>query len=158
MADNPKLRKNGGEGTKVGNFLRSINFKDAANVVGNLVSGNLQGAIEAITKPDNGMSDAEREFALTVMRLDIEEMKSVSKRWESDMASDSYLSKNVRPLSLIFLTVTTVVLIYLDSFDSTIVVPSEWIDLLKSLLLGIYIAYFGSRGINQYKTINERSK
>ena len=80
-------------------------------------------------------------------------MKSVSKRWESDMASDSYLSKNVRPLSLIFLTVTTVVLIYLDSFDATITVPNEWIDLLKSLLLGIYIAYFGSRGIEKYKSI-----
>jgi hypothetical protein len=155
MSDNPKLIKNGGEGTKIGNFLRSINFKDAANVVGNLVSGNIQGAIESITKPDNGMSDAEREFALTVMKLDIEEMKSVSKRWESDMASDSYLSKNVRPLSLIFLTVTTVVLIYLDSFDTNITVPSEWIELLKSLLLGIYIAYFGSRGVEKYRSIGK---
>lgn len=155
MSDNPKLIKNGGKGTAVGNFLRSINFKDAANVVGNLVSGNIQGAIESITKPDNGMSDAEREFALTVMKLDIEEMKSVSKRWESDMASDSYLSKNVRPLSLIFLTVNTVALIYLDSFDSNITVPSEWIELLKSLLLGIYIAYFGSRGVEKYRSIGK---
>jgi len=155
MSDNPKLRKNGGEGTAVGKFLRSINFKDVTSVIASISKGDIAGALSTITNKDNGMSDAEREFALTVMKLDIEEMKSVSERWESDMASDSYLSKNVRPLSLIFLTVTTVVLIYLDSFDSTITVPNEWIELLKSLLLGIYIAYFGSRGLEKYKAIGK---
>lgn len=155
MSDNPKLRKNGGEGTAVGKFLRSINFKDVTSVIASISKGDIAGALSTITNKDNGMSDAEREFALTVMKLDIEEMKSVSERWESDMASDSYLSKNVRPLSLMFLTVTTMVLIYLDSFDSTITVPNEWIELLKSLLLGIYIAYFGSRGLEKYKAIGK---
>jgi len=155
MSDNPKLRKNGGEGTAVGKFLRSINFKDVTSVIASISKGDIAGALSTITNKDNGMSDAEREFALTVMKLDIEEMKSVSERWESDMASDSYLSKNVRPLSLMFLTVTTMVLIYLDSFDSTITVPNEWIELLKSLLLGIYIAYFGSRGLEKYKSIGK---
>ena len=101
------------------------------------------------------MSPEERAFALTVMQLDIQEMESVTERWSSDMASDSYLSKNVRPLSLIFLTIATVVLIYLDSFNTEVVVPSEWIELLKSLLLGIYIAYFGSRGLEKYKAIGK---
>ena len=48
------------------------------------------------------MSEEERAFALQVMELDIQEMKGVSSRWESDMKSDSWLSKNVRPLSLTF--------------------------------------------------------
>ena len=86
--------------------------------------------------------------------MDIEEMKGVTDRWKSDMSSDSFLSKNVRPLSLIFLTISTMILIYLDSFyGEEIIVPSEWIELLKSLLLGVYIAYFGSRGIEKYKSI-----
>ena len=153
MSDNPKLRKNGGEGTKVGNFLRKINFAKAAEVVGNLVTGNIKEAIDAIADKDNGMTPEERKFALTVMRLDIEEMSSVTKRWQSDMQSDSWLAKNVRPLSLVFLTVSTVALIYLDFYDADIDVPTEWIDLLKSLLLGIYIAYFGSRGLEKYKKI-----
>lgn len=155
MSDNPKLRKNGGEGTKVGNFLRSINFAKAAEVIGNLATGDIKAAIDVVSNKDNGMTEAEREFALTVMRLDIEEMESVTRRWESDNLADSFLSKNVRPLSLVFLTVTTVVLIYLDSFDATITVPSEWIELLKSLLLGIYIAYFGSRGLEKYRNISK---
>ena len=153
MSDNPKLRKNGGEGTKVGNFLRKINFAKAAEVVGNLVTGNIKEAIDVIADKDNGMTPEEREFALTVMRLDIEEMSSVTKRWQSDMESDSWLAKNVRPLSLVFLTISTVALIYLDFYDADIDVPTEWIDLLKSLLLGIYIAYFGSRGLEKYKKI-----
>jgi hypothetical protein len=153
MSKNPKLRKNGGPGTAVGNFLRSLNFKKTAEVVGNLVTGNIKGAIDVISDKDNGMSEEERAFALKVMQMDIEEMKGVTERWSSDMASDSWLSKSVRPLSLIFLTVTTMALIYIDSFNESIEVPSEWIELLKSLLLGVYIAYFGSRGIEKYKSI-----
>ena len=127
--ENPKLIKNGGEGTKVGNFLRSINFAKAAEVVGNLVTGDIKSAINVISNKDNGMTEAERDFALTVMRLDIQEMESVTKRWESDMNSDSVLAKNVRPLSLIFLTVATVILIYLDFAFEDINTPAEWIEL-----------------------------
>jgi hypothetical protein len=156
MSDNPKLRKNGGEGTKTGNFLRSINFSKVAEVIGNLSMGDIKSAIEVISNKDNGMTEAERAYALQVMQLDAEEMKGVTNRWSSDMASDSWLSKNVRPLSLIFLTVTTVALIYLDFYDSSIEVPKEWIELLKSLLLGVYISYFGSRGLNKYKSISNK--
>ena len=141
------------DGTKVGNFLRKINFSKAAEVVGSLVTGDIKSAIDVISNKDNGMTPEEREFALTVMKLDIEEMESVTRRWESDNMADSFLTKNVRPLSLVFLTVATVVLIYLDSFNVSIEVPSEWIELLKSLLLGIYIAYFGSRCIEKYRNI-----
>ncbi len=154
MSDNPKLRKNGGKGTATGNFLRSINFSKVAEVVGNLVTGDIKSAIEVVSNKDNGLTDAERAYALQVMQLDAEEMKGVTQRWTSDMTSDSWLSKNVRPLSLIFLTVTTVALIYLDFYDSSIEVPSEWIELLKSLLLGVYISYFGSRGLEKYKSIS----
>lgn len=152
---NPKLRKNGGKGTKVGNFLRSINFKKTAEVVGNLVTGDIKEAFKVLSDKDNGLTPEEREYSLKVMQMDIEEMASVTKRWQSDMASDSWLSKNVRPLTLIFLTVTTIILIYLDFYSLDFNVPNEWIELLKSLLLGVYIAYFGSRGIEKYRSINK---
>lgn len=148
--------------TKIGKFLAKINFKKAAEVVGNVVTGNWKGALDIISDKDNGMTDAERAFALEVMKLDMIEMESVTDRWQSDMTSDSWLSKNVRPLSLIFLTLATTVLIYLDFYyGEELSTPTEWIELLKSLLLGIYIAYFGSRGlekassIRKYKTIGK---
>ena len=140
--------------TRVGDFLRDIDLGASLKVVGNLAQGNIDGAIDIITGNET-MTDEERAFALQVMELDIQEMKGVSNRWESDMKSDSWLSKNVRPLSLTFLTITTVVLIYIDAFDSSVSVPNEWIDLLKSLLLGIYIAYFGSRGMEKYRSIGK---
>jgi len=151
--ENPNLIKNGGQGTKVGNFLRKINFAKAAEVVGSLVTGDIKSAISVLSDKDNGMTPEERDFALTVMQMDIEEMQSVTGRWKADMKSDSILAKNVRPLSLVFLTVSTVVLIYLDAFDETMEVPNAWIELLQSLLLGVYIAYFGSRGLEKYKKI-----
>ena len=142
--------------TRIGRFLQSINFKKAADVVGNLVTGNIKGALDVISDKDNGMTDAERDFALTVMKLDIQEMESVTQRWDSDMKSDSWLSKNVRPMSLIFLTISTMILIYLDFYHGAeLDVPNAWIELLKSLLLGVYIAYFGSRGIEKYKSITK---
>lgn len=139
--------------TRVGDFLRSLGKGNIANAVGELITGDVAGAVKAIIAPDNGMSEEDRAYALKVMQLDIEEMRGVSTRWSADMRSDSFLSKNVRPLSLIFLTVTTVILIYLDSFNASVEVPGEWIELLKSLLLGIYIAYFGSRGLEKYRSI-----
>jgi ABC-type Fe3+ transport system substrate-binding protein len=142
--------------TRIGRFLQSINFKKAAGVVGNLVTGDIKGALDIISDKDNGMTDAERDFALTVMKLDIQEMESVTQRWDSDMKSDSWLSKNVRPMSLVFLTISTMVLIYLDFYHGVeLDVPGEWIELLKSLLLGVYIAYFGSRGVEKYKSISK---
>ena len=155
MSERKKTYKEKNGTTRVGDFLRSIGKGKVLDVVVSLATGNIKGAIEAISAKNNGMSDQEKEYALKVMELDVEEMKSVSARWDSDMKSDSWLSKNVRPLTLIFLTVTTVALIYLDSFDKSVSVPNEWIELLKSLLLGIYIAYFGSRGLEKYKTISK---
>lgn len=152
-----KLKKNGGEGTKVGNFLRSINFGNVASVVGSVATGNIKGAIDIISG-DDSLTDEQRAFALQVMQLDIEEMKGVTDRWKYDLASDSFLSKNIRPMCLAFLTLTTVILIYLDSYSVNITVENEWIELLKSLLLGVYIAYFGSRGLEKYKTISNKSK
>ena len=149
------LKKNGGEGTKVGNFLRSINFGDVAGVIGKVATGDIDGAIKIIAG-DETLTAEQRAFALQVMQLDIKEMEGVTSRWNSDMTSDSWLSKNIRPMSLIFLTVSTVLLIYLDFYNQEITVPNEWIELLKSLLLGIYIAYFGSRGIEKYRTIKNK--
>jgi hypothetical protein len=80
-------------------------------------------------------------------------MKEVSKRWTSDMKSDSYLSKNIRPFTLLFLTVSMVLLIVLDSLSFNFGVASEWIDLLKSLLITVYVAYFGSRGVEKFKAL-----
>ena len=69
------------------------------------------------------------------------------------MKSDSWLSKNTRPLSLIFLTLSMVFLILLDSFDWGFNVAEGWVNLLQSLLITVYVAYFGSRGAEKFQKI-----
>jgi len=73
------------------------------------------------------------------------EMEETTKRWQSDMMSDSWLRKNVRPLSLALLTLSLLLYIILDSSLEGFKIDSSWIDLLSSLLLLVYGGYFGMR-------------
>ena len=99
----------------------------------------------------------DKEKALKLLEQDMIEMQEISKRWESDMKSDSWLSKNTRPMSLIFLTVMTIAFIWVDSHDAlSFTVEQEWISLLKTLTVALYVAYFGSRGVEKFKTISNK--
>lgn len=148
---NPKLVKNGGKGTNVGNALRWL-AKQGKEVAPELLSiaGNITG-IESLNnlsnkiKGDTILSDIDKDLLLKELEQDIIEMQEVTKRWQSDMSSDSYWSKNIRPLSLAFLTVTLFIYIILDSSIEGFKIDSNWIDLLSSLLLLVYGGYFGAR-------------
>ena len=82
----------------------------------------------------------------------------ITRRWESDMKSDSWLSKNTRPMALIFLSFMAIAFIWVDSHhEISFTVEQEWIGLLKQLLTTVYIAYFGSRGVEKFKSISNNS-
>ena len=88
----------------------------------------------------------DKEQAMKLIEQDLVEMENVSKRWDSDMNSDSWLSKNTRPLTLMYLTLASTILIIIDSFHTMFDVDVAWVELLKTLLITVYVAYFGSRG------------
>ena len=90
------------------------------------------------------------------MGYDAEMQNQVTERWGMDMKSDSWLSKNTRPMSLIFLTVSMVVLILLDSLNIEFSVAEGWVTLLQTLLVTVYVAYFGSRGAEKFQTITKK--
>lgn len=148
MSNNPKLRKNGGEGTAVGNFLRSINFSKVSEVVTSVLKGDISSAIDIISNSKE-LSEEQVKMALKELEHDVIEMQEITKRWESDNLADSWWSKNVRPLSLMFLTVTLFIYVILDSSLEGFNVGSEWIDLLSSLLLLVYGGYFGARALEK---------
>lgn len=84
--------------------------------------------------------------------------KEITQRHTNDMKSDSWLSKNIRPLTLAFMTVTTMGLAYstifiLDTTEVALVEP--WIQLLTVLLVTIYAFYFGSRGLEKMQQIKK---
>ena len=142
------MNKEKKDGTKIGNFLRGINFGNVAGVVGSVVTGDIKGAINILTNSKE-LSEAQLKMALKELEMDVVEMQEVTKRWESDMNSDSWLGKNVRPLSLAFLTSTLFIYIILDSSLTGFSVSESWIELLGSLLLLVYGGYFGMRSVEK---------
>ena len=142
--------------TRVGKFL----VKAAPNILGVasdlLPDAGVLGMVKQLISNDSALPTKDKEEALKLIELDIIEAQEVSKRWTADMASDSYLSKNTRPLTLIFLTVAMVFLIVLDSLNIDFGVNVEWIELLKSLLITVYVAYFGSRGVEKFNYISKK--
>ena len=144
--------------TKVGQFLS----KAAPGILGTvgdvLPNQGLLGVVKNLIQKEDPvvLPPEDKEKALKLLEMDMVEMQEISKRWGSDMKSDSWLSKNTRPMTLIFLTVSMVFLILLDSFEIDFSVDSGWIDLLKSLLITVYVAYFGSRGAEKFKSISNK--
>ena len=139
--------------TKVGKFLS----KAAPGILGTvgdvLPDAGVLGIVKNIIQKDEVLPVEDKEKAMKLLEMDMVEMQEVSKRWDSDMKSDSWLSKNTRPMSLIFLTISMVFLILLDSFEWSFSVSTGWVDLLQTLLVTVYVAYFGSRGAEKFQTI-----
>ena len=77
--------------------------------------------------------------------------KQVNERWKFDMNSDSWLSKNIRPLTLIFLVISTVLIIFIDAGALQFEVKASWIDLLQLVLITVIGAYFGGRSLEKVK-------
>jgi len=134
--------------TKVGAFLS----KAAPGLLGTigdvLPDQGVLGVVKNLIDKDPVLPPEDKEKAMKLLELDMIEMQEVSKRWTADMASTSWLSKNVRPLILVFFSVSYVVGWYLDySLDS--------ITGLLSLIVG---AYFGSRGVEKVMGNNRHKK
>jgi len=142
--------------TAVGKFLAGA----GSNIIGSLgdvlPDKGVMGLVKNLIKKDPELPTEDKEKALALLNQDTIEMQEVSKRWASDMKSDSWMSKNTRPMALIFLTVSMVLLIFVDSTGMEFDVDSGWVDLLKSLLITVYVAYFGSRGAEKFKTIQNK--
>lgn len=142
--------------TKLGKFLAKAAPK-VLGVAGDLLpDAGVLGMVKRLIEKDPDILPADKETALKLLEQDMVEMQEVSKRWVSDMSSDSWLSKNTRPMALIFLTISMVIFMLLDSFDWGFEVESQWVDLLKSLLITVYVAYFGSRGVEKFRTISNK--
>jgi cation transport ATPase len=77
--------------------------------------------------------------------------QEVTKRWEADMKSDSWLSKSIRPLVLAWLVLSTTVLIFIDAGVIAFVVEDKWTDLLQLVLITVIGAYFGGRSYEKIK-------
>jgi len=127
-------------------------------MLGNLFSGGaaelvkgIGGVVDNLHTSKEEKLEAERKIKELMANYEIEMEKNISSRWEADLKSDSWLSKNVRPLVLIFLIVCTMLLIFIDAGALNFEVKSSWVDLLQLVLITVIGAYFGGRSLEKVK-------
>jgi hypothetical protein len=149
--DSKKL-KNNGKGTFFGNLLRSLvkTGKKVSPVFDAITGGKVSDILKAIGN-NKELTEVEKEMLVKELEQDVIEMQEVTKRWQSDMLSDSWLSKNIRPLSLAFLTLTLFIYIILDSSLDAFKIDQQWISLLGNLLMLVYGGYFGARTLEKIR-------
>jgi len=94
---------------------------------------------------------AEQKIQELIATYEVEMEKTITDRWKADMNSDSWLSKNVRPMVLIFLVVSTVLMIFIDAGTINFEVEPKWTDLLQLVLITVIGAYFGGRSLEKRK-------
>ena len=109
------------------------------------------GVIDNLTTSKEEKLEAERKIKELIANYEVEMEKNITSRWEADLKSDSWLSKNVRPLVLIFLIICTMLLIFIDAGTIKFEVKSSWVDLLQLVLITVIGAYFGGRSFEKTK-------
>ena len=125
-------------------------------VLNKLFSGGASKLVESvggvldnvITTKDEKL-EAKRKLKELILSHEAEMEKNITDRWSADMNSDSWLSKNVRPMTLIFLVVSTVLMIFIDAGTIQFTVEEKWTDLLQLVLITVIGAYFGGRSLEK---------
>jgi len=115
-----------------------------------LVKG-VGGVIDNLHTSDEEKLAAEAKIKEMIANYEVEMEKNITDRWKADMNSDSWLSKNVRPMILIFLVVSTVLMIFIDAGTIQFTVEQKWTDLLQLVLITVIGAYFGGRSFEKSK-------
>ena len=127
-------------------------------MLGGLLSGGaadlvkgVGGVIDDLHTSEEERMAAEQKIKEIIANYEVEMEKNITSRWEADLKSDSWLSKNVRPLVLIFLIVCTMLLIFIDAGALKFNVKDSYIDLLQLVLITVISAYFGGRSLEKVK-------
>ena len=121
--------------TGVGKFL----LDKIPSVVGAIAGDTPVGSVIQAIIGGSGMSDSDKQIALEKLKMERAEIDGTTKRWVADAKSGSWLASNVRPLVLVFLTVSYVAGWYMGY-------PLDSITGLLTIVIG---GYFGSRGVEK---------
>lgn len=128
--------------TRVGKFIVD-KIPNLISIVGdNVTDSGVLGVVKDVLMNDKNIPEQDKETALKLLEIDKIEMQEVTKRWIAD-ASGSWLTKNVRPLVLLFLTVSFIVGWFMQI---------EELETVKELMQITFVAYFGGRSFEKIKS------
>ena len=107
------------------------------------------GVLDNLTTTKGEKQEAKRKLKELILSHEVQMEKNITDRWSAEMNSDSWLSKNVRPMVLIFLVASTVLMIFIDAGAISFTVEEKWTDLLQLVLITVIGAYFGGRSLEK---------
>jgi hypothetical protein len=113
-------------------------------ITGGLIK-DIGGVIDKLTTTDEERLQAKQRIQELLEEADKDAQEQVTERWRYDMQSDSWLSKNIRPLTLVFLTVMFTLLAFTDGNIGEFSIQKEYIPIFQTLLITVYGAYFVGR-------------
>ena len=133
------------------------------SILGTIFSGGAKDLVKGVGDVIDGLhtSDEERLAAEQKIKELVSEYETkmeanITDRWKADMNSDSWLSKNIRPLVLAFLVICTVLMIFIDAGSINFVVEEKWTDLLQLVLITVIGAYFGGRSFEKGRKASKK--
>ena len=130
------------------NFLQKI-FSGA----GGSVVDKLAGVADRFIRTKDEKAAFEKEMTEILISAEAAMQKNVTERWKADLEHGNWLTRSVRPLVLVFLIISTVLLVFIDSGSIDFAVEEKWTDLLQLVLMTTIGAYFGGRSVEKYNKL-----
>ncbi len=113
-------------------------------ITGGLIK-DIGNVIDKVTTTDEERLIAKQKIQELLEKADNDAQTQVTERWRLDMQSDSFLSKNIRPLIMVFLTAMFTLLAFTDGNIGQFSIQKEYIPIFQTLLVTVYGAYFVGR-------------
>lgn len=118
---------------------------------GGTVVDKLAGVADKFIRTKDEKAEFEKEMTQIFIEAEKEMQKNVTERWKADLEHGNWLTRSVRPLVLVFLIVTTVLMVFIDSGSINFAVEEKWTDLLQLVLITVIGAYFGGRSVEKIR-------
>jgi hypothetical protein len=120
-------------------------------LLGGNVIEKVGGVIDNLTTTEEERLAAKQAIEELMVKAESQAQEQVTRRWEADMKSDNWLSKNIRPLICIFLTAMFIIISIFDGNLGEFVISPAYIPIYQTLLITVYGAYFAGRSIEKIR-------
>ena len=111
----------------------------------------LAGVADKFIQTKEEKAKFEKEMTQIFIEAEKEMQKNVTERWKADLEHGNWLTRSVRPLVLVFLIISTVLMVFIDSGSIAFEVEDKWTDLLQIVLITVIGAYFGGRSVEKLR-------
>ena len=126
-------------------------------IFGGLV-GEASNIIDKVVTTQGEKLELKIKLEQIILEAETKADAEITKRWEADMVNGNWLTKSIRPLTLAFLVVSTVLLVFIDAGAIQFEVKEHWVNLLELVLITVIGAYFGGRSYEKSRIILTNDK